>query len=281
MKYISFRRDGRCGFGVVVNEEVVDLTGRIEGITSLREFLAKGLHERAQRLVDGYQPDFKFSEANLLPVVPNPSKIICVGLNYAEHAEEAGRKVGKYPVIFHRVVDSLLAHGEPLLRPRVSEQFDYECELAVVIGKAGRHIASEDAMSHVAGYACFNDASVRDWQFHTHQYGMGKNFRSTGALGPWMVSVDEVPNYRELVVRTVLNGQELQRGSLDQLIFDVPQLIAYVSQAVDWQPGDILVTGTPSGIGFKRTPQIFMKHGDVCEIIIDTIGTLRNPVADE
>lgn len=282
MKFISFTRGGQAGFGAVLGEDqVVDLTGKVQGAQSLKEVLARGLEEEAKQLANASQPDCKLSDVTLLPVIPNPNKVICVGINYVAHAAEAGRKVGDYPVIFQRFADSLAAHEQPLLVPKVSEQFDYECELAVVIGRGGGHIDEADAMSHVAGYTCFNDASVRDWQFHTHQYGMGKNFRATGALGPWMVSADEVADYRELEVMTLLNGEKLQHGKLDQLAFDIPKLISYVSKAVDWQPGDILATGTPSGIGFKRNPPIFLKPGDVCEVVIPGIGTLRNPIEAE
>ena len=282
MKYISFTKNGANGFGAVINDrDVVDLTGKIDGVTTLRELLAKDLQNKAAQFVASAKPDFTLDTVELLPVIPNPNKIVCVGINYVAHAAEAGRTIGQYPVIFQRWADSLLAHGKPILKPKVSNEFDFEAELAVVIGKGGGHIAKEDAMSHVAGYTCFNDASARDWQFHTHQYGMGKNFRSTGALGPWMISAEDVPDYRQISLKGFLNGQQMQEGTLDQLAFDVPSLISYVSKAVDWQPGDILATGTPSGIGFKRKPPIFLKHGDIFEVVIDKIGTLSNPVVNE
>ena len=171
----------------------------------------------------------------------HPNKIICIGVNYAEHAGEAGLKAGTdYPTIFLRLPEVLIGNGQPLIRPRVSEQFDYEGELAVVMGKAGSHIAEADAMSYVAGYSCFNDASVRDWQFHTRQFGMGKNFRNSGPFGPWLVTADEIADYRRLTLRTLLNGEEVQRTTCDRMVFDVPKLISYVSQALPWSPGDVI-----------------------------------------
>ncbi|QXI26383.1 fumarylacetoacetate hydrolase family protein [Pseudomonas vanderleydeniana] len=282
MKLISYRHNQQAHFGAVVGEHVVELTARFRGIHDLATLLADDhLLEQARAHVISATADYPLSSVQLEPVIPAPGKIICVGINYVAHAEEAGRKVGQHPVIFQRFAETLLAHGEPLLRPRVSEEFDFEAELAVVIGKGGAHIDPADAMEHVAGYTCFNDASVRDWQFHTHQYGMGKTFRSTGALGPWLVTADEIADYRQLQVRGILNGEQMQEGTLAELAFDIPTLIAYVSKALTWNPGDILATGTPSGIGFKRTPPVFLRPGDVFEVVISQIGTLSNPVQDE
>lgn len=282
MKLISYRKEGKAHFGAVKGDGVVELTGAFASAGDLASFLAElALMDEARRIVEGKVADYPFASVALEAVIPNPGKVICVGINYVAHAEEAGRKVGDYPVIFQRFAETLLPHGEPLVRPQVSEQFDFEAELAVVIGKGGSHIDPADAMDHVAGYTCFNDASVRDWQFHTHQYGMGKTFRKTGALGPWLIPAADIPDYRKLVVRGVLNGEQLQEGSLDELAFDIPHLIAYVSKALAWNPGDILATGTPSGIGFKRTPPIFLKPGDVFEVVITEIGTLSNGVIDE
>ena len=281
MKLVSYRRAGKAAFGAIKEEGIVDLASRLPAMSDLASLLADdAAQEEARRLVTA-AADFPLADVELEPVIPRPNKIICVGINYVAHAAEAGRTVGKYPVIFHRYAETLLPHGAPLIRPTISDNFDFEAELAVVIGRGGSHIAPEDAMSHVAGYTCFNDASVRDWQFHTHQYGMGKNFRGTGALGPWLVTADEIPDYRELSVHGLLNGEQMQIGKLSELAFDIPALIAYVSQALDWQPGDILATGTPSGIGFKRQPPVFLKPGDTFDVVIPGIGTLSNPVADE
>ncbi|WP_321875778.1 fumarylacetoacetate hydrolase family protein [Burkholderia cenocepacia] len=283
MKLVSYRRAGKAAFGAIKEEGIVDLASRMPALADLASLLADDAAlEEARRLVaTAVAADFPLADVELEPVIPRPNKIICVGINYVAHAAEAGRTVGKYPVIFHRYAETLLPHGAPLIRPTISDNFDFEAELAVVIGRGGSHIAPEDAMSHVAGYTCFNDASIRDWQFHTHQYGMGKNFRGTGALGPWLVTADEIPNYRELSVHGLLNGEQMQIGKLSELAFDIPALIAYVSQALDWQPGDILATGTPSGIGFKRQPPVFLKPGDTFDVVIPGVGTLSNPVADE
>lgn len=282
MKLISYRKDGKPSFGAVVADQVVDLGKPFPAASNLAALLADpSLLEQAKAYAASASADYAFSDVQLEPVIPSPGKIICVGINYVAHAAEAGRKVGEHPVIFQRFAETLLAHNAPLLRPLVSKEFDFEAELAVVIGKGGAHIAPEDAMAHVAGYTCFNDASVRDWQFHTHQYGMGKTFRSTGALGPWLVTADEIADYRELRVTGVLNGEQMQEGTLSELAFDIPTLISYVSKALTWHQGDILATGTPSGIGFKRNPPIFLKPGDTFEVVISQIGTLSNPVIDE
>ena len=280
MRFVSFLRNGRAGYGVAKDGGIVELGGRLDA-SDLRTLLARGMQDQARALSVRLAADFPLAEVQLMPVIPEPSKIICVGINYVAHAAEAGRTVGRHPVIFHRFADTLIGAGQPLLRPRVSDQFDYEGELAVVIGKGGRHIAPGDAMSHVAGYTIFNDASVRDWQFHTHQYGMGKNFAASGPLGPWMVTADEIADYRKLELRTYVNGEQVQEGRLDELAFDIPHLIAYVSQALPWNPGDILATGTPSGIGFKRTPPLLLKQGDSVRIEVTQIGELVNPVMDE
>ncbi|WP_433868120.1 fumarylacetoacetate hydrolase family protein [Ralstonia wenshanensis] len=282
MKLVSYHRDGKPSFGAIAGKGVVDLATRLRGVVDLASLVADDeAMAEAQRFVGQAEADFLLEQVQLAPVIPRPGKVICVGINYVAHAAEAGRTVGKYPVIFQRYAQTLLAHGQPLIRPTVSDNFDFEAELAVVIGRGGAHIAPEDAMKHVAGYTCFNDASVRDWQFHTHQYGMGKNFRGTGALGPWLVTADEIPDYRELTIEGRLNGEKMQTGKLSELAFDIPSLISYVSRALDWQPGDILATGTPSGIGFKRQPPIFLKAGDTFEVIIPGVGALSNTVANE
>jgi 2-keto-4-pentenoate hydratase/2-oxohepta-3-ene-1,7-dioic acid hydratase in catechol pathway len=281
MRFVTFVRQGAVGFGVLLdNDEVADLSDALPQARSLREVLAQDRVAEAGRAVAA-APRLALADVQLLPVIPDPSKVICVGINYVAHAAEAGRTVGEHPVIFQRYADTLIGHGQPLLRPTASEQFDFEGEIAVVIGKGGDHIAREDALDHVAGYTLFNDASVRDWQFHTHQYGMGKNFRSSGALGPFLLTADEVPDPRQLALQTFVNGDKMQEGSLDQLAFDIPTIISYVSEALAWRPGDVIATGTPSGIGFKRNPPVFLRAGDVVEVHASQLGTLSNPVADE
>jgi 2-keto-4-pentenoate hydratase/2-oxohepta-3-ene-1,7-dioic acid hydratase in catechol pathway len=281
MKLASFSRNGRAGFGAVVDGGVVDLTGKVAGASTLKELLEAQAVEKAREYSRNARPDFALAECSLLPVIPNPNKIICIGVNYAEHANESATKLAPYPVIFLRLPEVLIGHGQPLIRPKVSDQFDYEGELAVVMGRAGGHIAEADAMSYVAGYSCFNDASVRDWQFHTRQFGMGKNFRNSGPFGPWLVTADEIADYRRLTLRTLLNGEQVQHTTCGEMVFDVPKLISYVSQALPWSPGDVISTGTPSGVARFRNPPRYMRAGDTVEVEISGIGKLSNPVIDE
>ena len=216
-----------------------------------------------------------------LPVIPDPDKILCVGLNYETHRRETGRAEVGHPTIFLRLNGSQLGHGGDIIRPHVSDTLDYEGELAVVIGKGGRYIAEADAMAHVAGYACYNDGTVREWQHHTHQFTPGKNFPATGAFGPWMVTADEVPDVEALKLTTRLDGVVVQEAGLDQLIFSIPRIIAYCSAFTPLQPGDVIATGTPGGVGFKREPKLLMRPGSTVEIEISGIGTLVNGIADE
>ena len=230
-------------------------------------------------LVDG-EP-YKLEEIQLLPVVPNPGKILCVGLNYDSHLKEAGREEKEHPAIFTRYADTLIAHGDPIIRPRVSTKLDYEGELALVIGKPGRNIPEEDALDYVTGYACFNDASIRDWQKHNIQFTPGKNFPGTGAFGPYLITPDEVGNLEEQRVITRLNDEVLQDQPISDMIWPVATLINYISTFTRLSPGDVIVTGTPGGVGFKRTPPIWMVPGDVVEVSVGTVGTPVNPVQDE
>jgi 2-keto-4-pentenoate hydratase/2-oxohepta-3-ene-1,7-dioic acid hydratase in catechol pathway len=216
------------------------------------------------------------------PPIARPGKIICVGLNYADHAAESPYDKPTYPVYFLRVATSLLGHGQPVIRPRVSEQLDFEGEMVVVIGKAGRAIPQNQALEHVAAYSVFNDVSLRDYQFKGPQWTLGKNFDATGPFGPFLVPASEVPEGgKGLRIRTILNGQAVQDANTDDLLFPVAELIAKASEAMTLEVGDIIVTGTPSGVGFARKPPLFMKHGDVCEVEIEGIGLLRNPIQDE
>jgi 2-keto-4-pentenoate hydratase/2-oxohepta-3-ene-1,7-dioic acid hydratase in catechol pathway len=224
----------------------------------------------------GDAPDLELADVDLLPVIPNPANIICIGLNYEEHRAESLRPVTAHPTIFLRVVDSLQAHGKPLLIPRESDQFDYEGELAVVIGRGGRRISEADAWDHIAGVSCFNDASVRDWQYHTAQFSPGKNFPFTGAFGPSLVTPDELPADRVLRLETRLNGEVMQQADTSQMIFPIPRLIAYISTFMRLAPGDVIVTGTPGGVGAKRKPPVWMRDGDVVEVEIESVGLLSN-----
>jgi 2-keto-4-pentenoate hydratase/2-oxohepta-3-ene-1,7-dioic acid hydratase in catechol pathway len=281
MRLVSFERGGQAGFGLVVGDGVVDL-GKALGrrYADLKSLLAADALDQARECA-ARAPDFAIAEATLLPVIPNPGKIWCVGLNYGDHVQETGRQVTEQPVFFLRVADSQVGHGQPIPRPRESTRLDYEGEIAVVIGKGGRRIAEADAWHHIAGYACYNDASVRDWQMHTSQWGPGKNFWRTGGFGPWLVTSDEIPAGTPLTLVTRLNGAEVQRATTEMMIHDIPRQIAYASTVSPLQPGDVIVTGTPGGVGAKRNPPLWMKAGDVVEVEVDRIGVLRNPIVDE
>jgi 2-keto-4-pentenoate hydratase/2-oxohepta-3-ene-1,7-dioic acid hydratase in catechol pathway len=225
--------------------------------------------------------DLNLADVELLPVVTNPGKIFCVGHNYETHRQETGRAKVGHPSIFTRFADTLTPHGGPIVRPKVSTSLDYEGELAIVIGKAGRHISEADAMSHVAGFACANDASVRDWQWHTQQFTPGKNFPATGGLGPWLVTPDEIDDLDAVTVTTRLNGQVMQHASLADLIFPLPTIIAYLSAFTPLSPGDLILTGTPGGVGAKREPPVWMKPGDQIDVEISGIGLLSNTITQE
>lgn len=281
MKFLSFAVANQPSYGYLVEEGIVDLGRRLgERAPDLRALLCQP-DPRALALEAGTVADHRLDEVSLLPVIPNPEQIFCVGLNYADHVAETNRQSTEQPMIFMRVPASQVGHGQPLLRPRESERFDYEGEIAVIIGKPGRRISQADAWDHIAGYACYNDGSVRDWQLHTAQWGPGKNFYRTGGFGPWMVSADEIGPDEEMTLVTRVNGVELQRASTRQLIHSIPKLIAYLSTFTPLAVGDVIVTGTPGGIGLKRTPPLFLKPGDKVEVEIDRIGTLVNGVADD
>ncbi len=281
MKLTSFSRNNVAGYGAVADGGIIDLTLAIEGASDLKSLLeADGLAKAADYAL-GRSADYALEEIEFLPLIPNAPKVICVAVNYQAHAREAGRTIAEYPVLFHRHAQTQVGHRASLLVPKVSEQLDFEGEIAVVLGRGGAHIAPADAMNYVAGYSCYNEASVRDWQFHVHQYSMGKNFNATGGFGPWLVTRDEIPDPDALTVTTTLNGEQMQFGEFNDVAFDIPALISYVSQALPWCPGDVLVTGTPGGVGFKRKPPIFLKKGDVVEVEVNLVGTLVNSVANE
>ncbi|MDE2597107.1 MAG: fumarylacetoacetate hydrolase family protein [Sphingomonadales bacterium] len=275
MRYVSFRRpDGVATFGRLDGDVVHDLGG--EGPADLAAAIADG---SLAGLRDGAQ--YHLAGLELLPVIPNPGKILCVGLNYATHVAETGREQKDHPAIFTRWADTLVAHGQPLLCPPETSRFDYEGELAVVIGKGGRRIAREDAMDHVAGFSVFQDGSVRDWQRHNIQFTPGKNFPGTGGFGPALVTPDEVADLGSQRVQTRLNGQLVQDQPVSDMIWDIPAVITYCSTFTTLNPGDVIATGTPGGVGDKRNPPLYMRGGDLVEISIGVIGTLSNPVIDE
>ncbi|MFG1262116.1 fumarylacetoacetate hydrolase family protein [Xanthobacter aminoxidans] len=279
MKFASFIHAGKAGYGLVTDGGIVDLARRFPEAPTLRAFIAGGL-DRAAALA-GAPADFALADVTLAPVIPDPDKIVCVGLNYHDHVVETGRTVTPNPMLFARYAGSQVGDGEALVKPLESDEFDYEGELAVIIGKPGRRISEADALSHVAGYACYNDASVRDWQRHTSQFMPGKTFAATGGFGPWMVSADEIGDPTRLTLATRLNGTEVQRTTVDLMITPIPTLIAYTSAILPLLPGDVIVSGTPGGVGARRTPKLFMKDGDVVEVEVSGIGVLRNPVVAE
>ena len=280
MRLASFSHGGRASYGIVNGDRLVDL-GKLIGAQypDLKALLTAG--PALLDKVRGQAPTIPVSEVKFLPVIPNPDKIFCAGLNYRSHVEETGRTESEKPVIFLRLAASQVGHGQPMIRPTVSTQFDYEGELAVVIGKRGRHIPRDKALDYIAGYSCYNDGSLRDWQRHTSQWTPGKNFPATGAFGPWLVTADEIPDPTKLSLATRLNGQTVQSATVDLLIFSIPELIEYVSAWSELAPGDVIATGTPGGVGFKRTPPLLMKAGDTVDVEISTVGTLSNPIEDE
>jgi 2-keto-4-pentenoate hydratase/2-oxohepta-3-ene-1,7-dioic acid hydratase in catechol pathway len=277
MKLASYRFDGEDTYGVVVGDRVVTLGSRDH--PTLRDALAGGALGELRAATAGKTPDRKLADITWLPVIPNPAKILCVGINYKSHAEETGRDTMANPQMFLRLTNTLVGHDGEMIRPRVSTHFDFEGELAAIIGKGGRHIKESNALAHVAGYTCFVDGSVRDYQ--KHSVTSGKNFIGTGPLGPWLATSDEIPDPTKLTLTTRLNGQEMQRSGTDMLIYSIPKIISYVSDFTPLEPGDIIATGTPAGVGHRRNPPVWMKAGDVLEVEITGIGTLRSRIVDE
>jgi len=280
MKLASYMADGKACFGVVAGDGVITLNQRLGGrYASLRDALAPDALVEIRKVADAGKPDHRLTDIKWLPVIPNPEKILCAGINYRSHAAETGREVPKQPSMFIRLANTLAAHDGEMIRPSVSQSFDFEGELAVVIGRAGRHIPVERALDHVAGYTCFVDGSVRDYQ--KFSVTSGKNFPATGPLGPRIVTSDEIADPSRLTLVTRLNGQEVQKSSTDLLIHAVPQIIAFCSDFTPLTPGDVIATGTPEGVGHRRNPPLWMKPGDVLEVEISRIGTLHSRVVDE
>ena len=283
MKLFTFDAGNGARVGLVTDAGVVDLTQHA-GVTSLRGLIADG------KVADmsahaGAAADHVLDDVTFLPVIPDPEHIWCVGVNYMDHLQEAidaglPRSKSEFPMIFGRYADTMVGHKQNLMKAPIVHKLDYECELAVIIGKGGRYIAKEDALSHIAGYSCFNEGSARDWQYHTSQVVPGKNFAKTGGFGPWMVTADEIPDPQVLDISTVLNGQTMQSANTKDMIFDVATVISYVSNISELQPGDVIASGTPSGVGQSREPQVFMQPGDTCEIHIENVGVLVNEIAE-
>ncbi|AXL53661.1 hypothetical protein DSC91_007206 [Paraburkholderia caffeinilytica] len=284
MRFFEFIRDGKLGLAIgQADSELIGLcvgdAGYPGSLASLIEAGPESLAAAARTLRNG--APIALDKVLLLPPVREPGKIICLGLNYADHAKEGGFDIPAYPTIFARFASSLIGHGAPIVRPKVSTLLDYEAELVAIVGKGGRNIPKERALEHVAGYSIFNDASIRDYQLRTPQWTVGKNFDGTGAFGPCFVTADELPpGASGLKITARLNGEVVQRSSTDQLIFDVASIVALLSEAMTLESGDVIVTGTPSGVGHARSPALYMKAGDVCEVEIEQIGVLRNPVVD-
>lgn len=284
MRLVSFKSHGEHSWGVVHAQEVVDHHALAMALPStLQAFIAQcetspDLLSRVMAASAGTKK-IKLSEVSLLPCIPEPKKIICLGVNYVDHAKEGGNTIADYPVIFLRCPTSLLAHGAPMHVPRVSDKLDFEAELAVVIGKTTRFVSKEDALASVFGYACFNDGSVRDYQRKTSQWTIGKNFEGTGGFGPDLVTADELPvGCKGLRIQSRLNGQIMQDANTDDMVFDVATTISLMSECMTLLPGDVLVMGTPAGVGYARTPPVFMKAGDTIEIDIERVGVLSNPI---
>lgn len=281
MRLLSFALGAERGVGLLTPQGVVDLRRRL-GVSGLRELLARDLLAQVARFA-AEPADFALDSVTLLPVVPDPAHFYCVGVNYAEHLNEvsdpaAAPYKASYPSMFIRFPESITGAGSALRIPRVSTQLDFEAELAIVIGRGGRYIERDAALSHVAGYTCCNEGSVRDWQVHTSQVSPGKNFFSSGALGPWMVTADEIDDPGNLAIACRVNGTVMQSSNTAKMIFDVAAIVSYASSMVPLLPGDVISTGTPQGVGYARKPPVFLKQGDVCEVDIERIGVLRNPV---
>ena len=282
MNFISFLNNNEERFGIVFNNKVTDLTGQINNIKSLKELIQFNCLEEGRSYAKNNPGDIDINSIKLLPVIPNPSKIICVGLNYHEHVKETEKTIADNPVTFQRFNDSQVAHMENMIIPKASDNLDFEGEMALIMKDSESHLSEDDALKYIAGYSCYNDGSVRAWQRHTKStFGMGKNFKKTGSFGPHMVLAQDIDDYKQLTIKTYLNGEVMQSASLSQLIFDLPFLISYVSKALPWRAGDVLVTGTPGGVGFKRNPPIYLKEGDKVDITISEIGTLSNTLQNE
>ncbi len=281
MRITSYSIDGIKSFGVVTDDGVIDAKPLAGGPQSLKDAIAAGSMDMIAEATVKRSADHSIDEVEFLPVIPDPDKIIAVGLNYRSHVLEGGRDIPEWPMIFTRFANSQVGHGQPMIKPNVSEMFDFEGEMAVIIGESCRHVSEADALSVVAGYACYNDGSIRDYQRHTSQFVPGKSFYKSGAFGPWMVTADEIPDPGALTLMTRLNGKEMQHATTDDLLFSIPQLIHYLTTVTELVPGDVIVSGTTGGVGCYRDPPVFMKDGDIIEIELDKIGVLRNPVVNE
>lgn len=280
MRLCSFIHFGASSYGVYDHGHIADIGATLAAdYPTLASLLAReDFSAVALRAAAGGAPRYALGDVEFQAVIPNPAKIICVGLNYHDHMVETKHKPTEHPTLFARFADSQCGHDAPMLLPAISNEFDYEAELAVVIGKPGRNIRREDALGHVAGYSCYNDGSVRDWQVHTSQFLPGKNFPATGAFGPFLVTADEITDPQDLAIACRLNGVTVQAARTSDMIHTIADQIAYISRITPLGPGDVIATGTPGGVGFTRQPPLFIKEGDVVEIDIENIGVLRNRI---
>jgi 2-keto-4-pentenoate hydratase/2-oxohepta-3-ene-1,7-dioic acid hydratase in catechol pathway len=286
MKIVSYRHDGQDSFGVVTDGgpgdgRAVDGRALDPALTSVLDVLRAGALPRLAKYARGRKPDVALAEVTLLPPVIGSAKVLCAGVNYAPHRDEASISQAEHPPLFIRFPDTHVAHGAPLVRPSVAKNFDFEGELLAVIGREVFRETPEQAADAVVAWSCYNDGSLRDWQFHTNQWTPGKNFPGTGGFGPWLVTADEVGPPAELELVTRVNDEVMQQASVSDLIFDVPALVSYISQFTALGAGDLLLTGTPGGVGAFRTPPVWLSAGDVVEVEISRVGVLRNEVVDE
>jgi len=280
MKLASFETDNRATYGILAGDTLREPDDAfLATYPDLRSAIAAGKLDELQRGRTG--ASHAVDAVRFLPLIPAPDKILCVGVNYRPHIEEMGRDVPDYPVVFVRFPGSQVGHGQAVIRPVASEKFDFEGELAIVIGKSARHVKRADGLDYIAGYCCFMDGSVRDWQKHTMQFTPGKNFAKSGSMGPWLVTRDEIPDPKSLALTTRVNGVLMQEGQVADLIFDIPALIEYCSTFTELLPGDVIATGTPGGVGAARTPPLWLRAGDSIEVNIPGVGLLVNSVADE
>ncbi|BDU58815.1 5-carboxymethyl-2-hydroxymuconate isomerase [Limnohabitans sp. MORI2] len=282
MSFVSFEIAGQHTYGLWKDEgNWIQVPQAFQAqYADLKSVIAANKLDELEALTHQSGTAVTASQARLLPVIPNPNKIFCIGLNYKTHVAETKRADSEYPAIFTRFADSLTAHNAPLPRPKETQRFDFEGELAVIIGKGGRNITQAQAFEHIAGYACFNDGTARDWQRHTHQWIPGKNFPSTGPLGPFMATRKEIPDVNQLTLESRLNGEVMQHASVSDLIYTLPVIIEYLSGFTNLSPGDVIATGTPGGVGDRREPPVYMQAGDVIEVEITGLGTLRNVVSN-
>lgn len=279
MRFVSYLQQGIYSWGALEGDKIFDLSNVA---SSLMSAIASSSLPQSSDDIEKDGLNLALSDITLLPPIPEPRRIICIGQNYAAHRDEMGGASTSSPLIFTRFPSSIVGHNEVLIKPPESEQFDFEGELAVIIGSSGRRIAPENALSHIAGYSCFMDGSIRDYQIHTTQYIPGKNFEQSGSFGPWMLSADEIPNPNSgLSLQTRLNGELVQETTTDLMIFDIPTVIAYLSTFTTLEPGDVIASGTPGGVGYKRKPQLFMKPGDKIEVKIENVATLTNSIIAE